>query len=85
MSAPRLRPASRLLAQGIVTATRTLVASAMNGNWDDLPGLALSRRTLLEQLEAGASPEEQSCISALRQAVDESDTVFASMRQHRLH
>lgn len=85
MNAPRLRPANRLLAQGIVTATRTLVVSALHGNWSECPGLALHRRNLLERLEEAGTPDEQACIVALRQAVDESDSLFAALCPGRLH
>lgn len=85
MNAPRLRPANRLLAQDIVTVTRALVVMALDGDWEEVTGLALHRRTLLDQLEEAGNPDEQACIIALRQAVDESDTVFAALRPRRLH
>jgi hypothetical protein len=85
MKPPRLRPANRLLAQDIVSVTRTLVTSALDGNWEEVSGLALHRRTLLGQLEEAGDADEQACIIALRQAIDESDTAFAALRPGRLH
>ncbi len=85
MNVPRLRPANRLLAQGIVMATRTLVVSALHGDWADFPGLSLHRRSLLERLEAAGTADEQACIVALRQAVEESETLFAALHPRRLH
>jgi hypothetical protein len=62
-----------------MAATHKLVQQAMSGQWADVPKTVNERRALLDKLSATASPQDQQWLSALRQAMAESDAVVASM------
>ncbi|MGH8178235.1 MAG: hypothetical protein ACREV5_18420 [Steroidobacter sp.] len=66
-------------ADGVVAATHKLVHQAMTGQWQDVPGTIEERRVLLDRLSAGASPQDQPWLSALKQAMAESDAAVATM------
>ncbi len=67
------------IADGVLAATHRLVQQAMSGQWHDVPKTVEERRVLLDQLSASASPQDQQWLSALRQAMAESDAVVASL------
>ena len=67
------------IADGVLAATQRLVQQAMSGQWQDVPKTVEERRVLLDKLSAGASAQDQQWLSALRQAMAESDAVVASL------
>lgn len=67
------------IADGVMAATHKLVQQAMSGQWADVPKTVNERRALLDKLSATASPQDHQWLSALRQAMAESDAVVASM------
>jgi hypothetical protein len=67
------------IADGVMAATHKLVQQAMSGQWSEVPKTVHERRALLDQISATASPQDQQWLSALRQAMAESDAVVASM------
>ena len=67
------------IADGVLAATHRLVQQAMSGQWNEVPKTVEERRVLLDKLSAGASPQDQQWLSALRQAMAESDAVVASL------
>lgn len=67
------------IADGVLAATHRLVQQAMSGQWQEVPKTVEERRVLLEKLSAGASAQDQQWLSALRQAMAESDAVVASL------
>lgn len=67
------------IADGVLAATQRLVQQAMSGQWQDVPKTVEERRVLLDKLSAGATPQDQQWLSALQQAMAESDAVVASM------
>jgi hypothetical protein len=67
------------IADGVLAATQRLVQQAMSGQWQDVPKTVEERRVLLDKLSAGATPQDQQWLSALKQAMAESDAVVASM------
>ena len=67
------------IADGVLAATHRLVQQAMSGQWQDVPKTVEERRVLLDKLSAGASPQDQQWLSALQQAMAESDAVVASL------
>ncbi|HEY3395085.1 MAG TPA: hypothetical protein VGK58_20440 [Lacipirellulaceae bacterium] len=67
------------IADGVLAATHRLVQQAMSGQWQDVPKTVEERRALLDKLSAGASPQDQQWLSALKQAMAESDAVVASL------
>jgi hypothetical protein len=67
------------IADGVMAATHRLVQQAMTGQWQDVPKTIEERRVLLQQLSAAATPQDQLWLSALKQAMAESDAVVASM------
>lgn len=67
------------IADGVMAATHKLVQQAMSGNWADVPKTVYERRALLDQLSASASPQDLQWLTALRQAMAESDAVVAKM------
>lgn len=74
MSAPIASGADVVLA-----ATYKLVQQAMTGRWQDVPKTVEERRVLLDQLVASARPQDQEWLSALKQAMAESDAAVAKM------
>jgi hypothetical protein len=71
-------------ADGVLAATHRLVQQAMSGQWQEVPKTVEERRVLLDKLTAGASPQDQQWLGALKQAMAESDAVVASMTQQGL-
>jgi recombinational DNA repair ATPase RecF len=69
------------IADGVMAATYKLVQQAMRGQWQDVPKTVEQRRVLLDQLTASASPQDQQWLSALQQAMAESDAVVAKIAQ----
>jgi hypothetical protein len=69
------------IADGILAATHKLVQQAMTGQWQDVPKTIEERRVLLDRLSASATPQDQQWLSALRQAMAESDAAVAKISQ----
>jgi hypothetical protein len=67
------------IADGVLAATHRLVQQAMSGQWQEVPKTVEERRVLLDKLTAGASPQDQQWLGALKQAMAESDAAVASM------
>src|SRR4051812_33384326 len=67
------------IADGVMAATHKLVQQAMSGQWSEVPKTISERRELLSRLSATASPQDQQWLSALRQAMAESDAVVANI------
>jgi hypothetical protein len=63
----------------VLAATHRLVQQAMSGQWQDVPKTVEERRVLLDKLTAGASPQDEQWLGALKQAMAESDAVVASL------
>lgn len=61
------------IADSVMAATHKLVQQAMQGQWQDVPRTVEQRRELLNQLTASASPQDHQWLSALKQAMVESD------------
>jgi hypothetical protein len=74
---------SASMAEGVLAATHKLVLQAMTGRWQDVPKTVAERRVLLDQVTANATPQDQQWLSALRQAMAESDAAVASMTNAR--
>lgn len=66
-------------ADSIMAATHRLVQQAMAGDWEEIPQTVQERRELLDSLSASVSPQDQQWLSALRQAMAESDAAVAQM------
>lgn len=64
-------------------ATHRLVEQAMSGQWQEVPRTLEQRRALLDKLSASASPQDQAWLSALKQAMAESDAVVAEITASR--
>jgi hypothetical protein len=71
------------IADGVMAATYKLVQQAMTGQWQDVPRTIEERRELLDQVAASARPQDQEWLSALRQAMAESDAAIAKMTPPR--
>ena len=67
----------RLLVNGILAQTTTLVREALNGNWQGVVAAAQVRRKLLARLGAEDLMRASPAVVALRQAVAESDQALA--------
>jgi hypothetical protein len=67
------------IADGVLAATHKLVQQAMTGQWQEVPKTVEERRVLLDRLSASASSADQSWLSALKQAMAESDAAVAKM------
>lgn len=67
------------IADGVLAATHRLVQQAMSGQWQDVPKTVEERRMLLDKLTASASAQDQQWLSALQQAMAESDAAVARM------
>lgn len=67
------------IADSVMAATHKLVQQAMQGQWQEVPRTVEQRRALLDQLSANTSPQDQQWLSALRQAMNESDAAVAQM------
>jgi hypothetical protein len=69
------------LADSVMAATHKLVQQAMTGRWQDVPKTVQERRDLLARISSSAGPQDQQWLSALRQAMTESDAAVATMAQ----
>lgn len=67
------------IADSVMAATHKLVQQAMTGQWQEVPKTVQERRVLLDRLSSTAQPQDQQWLSALRQAMTESDAVVAKM------
>lgn len=68
-------------ADAVMAATYKLVQQAMTGRWQDMPKTVEERRSLLDQLSARATAQDQQWLGALKQAMAESDAAVAKMRE----
>lgn len=69
------------IADGVMAATHKLVQQAMTGQWQEVPKTVEERRVLLDQLSATAQPQDQLWLSALKQAMAESDAAVEHMQK----
>ena len=67
------------IADGVMAATHKLVQQAMTGQWQEVPKTIQERRDLLARISSTARPQDQQWLSALRQAMTESDAAVAQM------
>lgn len=67
------------IADSVMAATYKLVQQAMTGQWQEVPKTIQERRDLLDRISSSARPQDQEWLSALRQAMSESDTAVARM------
>jgi hypothetical protein len=67
------------IADSVMAATYKLVQQAMTGQWQDVPKTIQERRDLLDRISSTARPQDQQWLSALRQAMTESDAAVAKM------
>jgi len=70
---------SSVIADSVLAATHKLVNQAMHGQWQDVPKTVEERRVLLDRLTASASSADVQWLTALRQAMAESDAAVASI------
>ena len=61
------------IADSVMAATHKLVQQAMQGQWQEVPRTVEQRRMLLNELTAAATPQDHQWLSALKQAMEESD------------
>jgi hypothetical protein len=69
------------IADGVMAATYKLVQQALSGQWQEVPKTIQERRELLNQISSTARPQDQAWLSALRQAMTESDAAVATIAQ----
>ena len=69
------------IADSIMAATHKLVQQAMTGQWQEVPKTIQERRDLLARISSTARPQDQQWLSALRQAMTESDAAVAQMAE----
>jgi len=67
------------IADGVMAATHKLVQQAMTGQWQEVPKTIQERQELLARISSTARPQDQAWLTALRQAMTESDTAVAQM------
>ena len=67
------------IADGVMAATHKLVHQAMTGQWQEVPKTIQERQELLAKISSSARPQDQAWLSALRQAMTESDAAVAQM------
>jgi hypothetical protein len=67
------------IADSVMAATYKLVQQAMTGQWQEVPKTIQERRDLLDQISSSARPQDREWLSALRQAMSESDAAVAKM------
>ena len=67
------------IADGVMAATHKLVQQAMTGQWQEVPKTIQERRDLLARISSTARPQDQAWLSALRQAMTESDAAVAQI------
>ncbi|MFL6619686.1 MAG: hypothetical protein ACJ8MH_13870 [Povalibacter sp.] len=68
---------SSVIADSVLAVTHKLVDQAMHGQWQEVPKTVEERRVLLDRLTATASPADMQWLSALKQAMAESDAAVA--------
>lgn len=69
------------IADSVMAATHKLVQQAMTGQWQEVPKTIQERRDLLARISSTARPQDQQWLSALRQAMTESDAAVAKMAE----
>ena len=69
------------IADSVMAATYKLVQQAMSGQWQEVPKTIQERRDLLDKISSSARPQDQEWLSALRQAMTESDAAVAKIAQ----
>lgn len=69
------------IADSVMAATHKLVQQAMTGQWQEVPKTIQERRDLLARISSTARPQDQQWLSALRQAMTESDAAVARMAE----
>ena len=69
------------IADSVMAATYKLVQQAMTGQWQEVPKTIQERRDLLARISSTARPQDQQWLSALRQAMTESDAAVAKMAE----
>jgi hypothetical protein len=69
------------IADSVMAATYKLVQQAMTGQWQEVPKTIQERRDLLARISSSARPQDQQWLSALRQAMTESDAAVAKMAE----
>jgi hypothetical protein len=69
------------IADGVMAVTHKLVQQAMTGQWQEVPKTIQERQELLARISSTARPQDQQWLTALRQAMTESDTAVAQMAQ----
>ena len=69
------------IADSVMAATYKLVQQAMTGQWQEVPKTIQERRDLLDQISSSARPQDQEWLSALRQAMTESDAAVKKMAE----
>jgi hypothetical protein len=67
------------IADGVMAVTHKLVQQAMTGQWQEVPKTIQERQELLARISSTARPQDQAWLSALRQAMTESDAAVAQM------
>ena len=67
------------IGDSVMAATYKLVQQAMSGQWQEVPKTIQERRDLLNKISSSARPQDQEWLSALRQAMSESDAAVASI------
>src|SRR5262245_39260217 len=65
------------IADSVLAATHKLVQQAMHGEWQEVPKTVEERRVLLDWLTSSASSADLQWLTALRQAMAESDAAVA--------
>lgn len=69
------------IADSVMAATHKLVQQAMTGQWQEVPKTIQERRDLLARISSSAGPQDQQWLSALSQAMTESDAAVARMAE----
>src|ERR687898_2864051 len=67
------------IADGVMAATHKLVQQAMTGQWQEVPKTIQERQELLARISSTARPQDQAWLTALRQAMTESDAAVAQI------
>jgi hypothetical protein len=65
------------IADRVLAATHKLVDQAMHGQWQEVPKTVEERRVLLDSLSASTTSADLHWLSALKQAMAESDAAVA--------
>jgi len=72
---------SAKIGDSVMAATYKLVQQAMTGQWQEVPKTLQERRELLDKISSSARPQDQEWLSALRQAMNESDAAVKKMAE----